>query len=146
LSCEPAVGQLLVVLAPRSHRAVASWRWARARGSAPWLTEGLAGRTEAAILSMEVNLEVAAIARAGSSPPTVTLLVGDVLDLLEGLGCFELNKTGAPPPHPRQRANRSSCNLARHEHRRLTPIVLVGRQVDRRGPQGARSEPLKESS
>lgn len=91
LSCEPAVGQLLAVLAaavPSGGRILEMGTGAGV-GTA-WLTEGLAGRTDAAILSVEVNPQVAAIARASSWPPTVTLLVGDVLELLEGLGRFEL--------------------------------------------------------
>jgi demethylmenaquinone methyltransferase/2-methoxy-6-polyprenyl-1,4-benzoquinol methylase len=91
LSCEPAVGQLLAVLAaavPPGGRILEMGTGAGV-GTA-WLTEGLAGRTDAAIVSVEVNPQVAAIARAGSWPPTVRLLVGDVLELLEGLGGFEL--------------------------------------------------------
>jgi predicted O-methyltransferase YrrM len=91
VSCEPAVGQLLAVVAaavPPGGRILEMGTGAGV-GTA-WLTEGLAGRTDAAILSVEINPKVAAIARADNWPPTVTLLVGDVLDLLEGLGRFEL--------------------------------------------------------
>ena len=91
LSCEPAVGRLLAVLAaavPPGGRILEMGTGAGV-GTA-WLSEGLAGRSDATITSVEVDPAIAAVARAGTWPPAVTLLVGDVLDLLAGLGRFDL--------------------------------------------------------
>jgi demethylmenaquinone methyltransferase/2-methoxy-6-polyprenyl-1,4-benzoquinol methylase len=91
MSCEPAVGRLLGVLAaavPPGGRVLEMGTGAGV-GTA-WLAEGLAGRRDATITSVEVAPATAAVAQAGDWPPTVSLLVGDVLDLLAGLGDFDL--------------------------------------------------------
>jgi hypothetical protein len=108
MSCEPAVGRFLAVLAaavPPGGRVLEMGTGAGV-GTA-WLAEGLAGRRDATITSVEVDSATAAVAQAGDWPPTVTLLVGDVLDLLVGLGGLR--------PDIRRRPGRQVVRLEPHD-------------------------------
>lgn len=91
LSSEDGVGQLLSALAdgvPEGGR-VLELGTGVGVGTA-WLVSGLAGRTDVALVTVESDPRLAALARSGEWPWFVELVEGDVLDVLGGLGAFDL--------------------------------------------------------
>ncbi|MFG1617246.1 O-methyltransferase [Nonomuraea wenchangensis] len=90
-SCDPAVGRLLAVLAagvPERGR-VLELGTGTGVGTA-WLVSGLLPRRDVTVTSVELDPERAALAASGDWPGFVDLRTGDVLELLPGLGAFEL--------------------------------------------------------
>ncbi|QFY13615.1 SAM-dependent methyltransferase [Nonomuraea phyllanthi] len=90
-SCDPAVGRLLAALAahvPQDGR-VLELGTGVGVGLA-WLASGLLPRTDATVTTVESDAERAARTATGDWPPFVRLLTGDALELLPGLGTFDL--------------------------------------------------------
>jgi demethylmenaquinone methyltransferase/2-methoxy-6-polyprenyl-1,4-benzoquinol methylase len=91
LSCEPAVGRLLAVLA--AHLPVGARVLELGTGAGvgtAWLACGLQPRTDVTVTTVENNPRTAAMAAHGDWPEFVDLLVGDALDVLAGTGNFDL--------------------------------------------------------
>jgi demethylmenaquinone methyltransferase/2-methoxy-6-polyprenyl-1,4-benzoquinol methylase len=93
LSSEDPVGELLSVLAgevPEGGR-VLELGTGVGVGTA-WIVAGLAsaGRSDVAVVTVESEPRMAALARDGEWPDCVSLVEGDVLDVLGGLGQFDL--------------------------------------------------------
>lgn len=91
ISSEPPAGPLLAVLAaavPPGGRILEIGTGAGV--GLAWLVEGLGGRTDVEVRSVEQDPRVGAVAAGGDWPENVTLHAGDVLELLGTLGAFEL--------------------------------------------------------
>jgi predicted O-methyltransferase YrrM len=91
LSSEPPAGPLLAVLSaavPPGGRILEIGTGAGV--GLAWLVEGLAGRTDVEVRSVEHDRAVAAATAAADWPENVTLHEGDVLELLGTLGEFDL--------------------------------------------------------
>jgi demethylmenaquinone methyltransferase/2-methoxy-6-polyprenyl-1,4-benzoquinol methylase len=93
LSSEDAVGELLSVLAgevPEGGRVLELGTGAGV-GTA-WIVAGLAaaGRSDVAVVTAESEPRLAELGRAAAWPSFVALVEGDVLDVLGGLGEFDL--------------------------------------------------------
>jgi demethylmenaquinone methyltransferase/2-methoxy-6-polyprenyl-1,4-benzoquinol methylase len=93
LSSDDDVGRLLAVLVggvPEGGRVLELGTGAGV-GTA-WICDGLAsaGRSDVAVVTVEHDPSLAAAARAATWPPFVELVEGDVLDVLGGLGSFDL--------------------------------------------------------
>jgi len=91
LSCEPGVGQFLATLAaavPCGGR-ILEMGTGVGVGTA-WLLHGLGTRGDVELVSIEVDPATAEFAARGAWPPFVSLRVGNVLDLIERLGNFDL--------------------------------------------------------
>ncbi|MEV1167275.1 class I SAM-dependent methyltransferase [Nonomuraea sp. NPDC049784] len=90
-SCDPAVGRLLATLAahvpPRGR--VLELGTGAGVGLA-WLVSGLVPRTDATVTTVEYDGERASQTSSGDWPPFVRFLTGDALELLPGLGTFDL--------------------------------------------------------
>ncbi|MFF1873507.1 O-methyltransferase [Kitasatospora herbaricolor] len=90
-SCERVAGELLAVLAaavPSGGRILELGTGAGV--GLAWITHGLAGRTDATVLSVEQDPDTAALAASAGLPSWVTLTTGDAEALLPGLGRFDL--------------------------------------------------------
>ncbi|MEU4508536.1 class I SAM-dependent methyltransferase [Nonomuraea wenchangensis] len=90
-SCDPDVGRLLAVLAaavPEGGR-VLELGTGTGVGTA-WLVSGLLPRRDATVTSVELDPERAALAASGDWPGFTDFLTGDALELLPGLGAFDL--------------------------------------------------------
>ena len=90
-SCEPGAGRLLAVLAaavPEQGRILEIGTGAGV-GTA-WLVEGLRGRGDAALVSVEIDPHPALLAARSGWPPWVELICSDFLTLVEELGTFDL--------------------------------------------------------
>lgn len=83
MSCDPGVGQLIGVLAAAvpSNGAILELGTGVGVGLA-WTLLGLRGRTDAHVLSVELDSEIAAIAAKRDWPDFVELEVGDALEVL----------------------------------------------------------------
>jgi len=91
LSCEPGVGRFLAALAagvPPGGRVLEIGTGVGV-GTA-WLVHGIDGRQDIELISVELDPATAAIARRGDWPRYVTLRQGNVLDLFDQLGTFDL--------------------------------------------------------
>ncbi|MEV0148017.1 MULTISPECIES: Rid family hydrolase [unclassified Nonomuraea] len=91
-ACEHAVGRLLAVLAARvpEHGRVLEIGTGLGVGTA-WLLSGLAPRTDVTLVTVERDAERIGLAAAGAGwPAFVRPTSGDVLELLDGLGTFDL--------------------------------------------------------
>jgi demethylmenaquinone methyltransferase/2-methoxy-6-polyprenyl-1,4-benzoquinol methylase len=91
LSCDAHAGRLLAVLAaavPTDGR-VLELGTGVGVGLA-WLVSGLGERTDVEVHSVEMDPIAAAMAASADWPSWVTLHTGDALELLPGLGCFDL--------------------------------------------------------
>jgi predicted O-methyltransferase YrrM len=90
LSCEPGVGRLLAALAatvaPRGR--ILEMGTGVGVGTA-WIVSGLDGRSDVQVVSVEIDAPTARLAQTASWPGFVTLQVGNILDLLDGLGRFD---------------------------------------------------------
>jgi demethylmenaquinone methyltransferase/2-methoxy-6-polyprenyl-1,4-benzoquinol methylase len=96
-SCEPDVGQLLMVLAaavPLFGRVLEIGTGAGV-GTA-WLATGLERRPDVEAISIERDVDLVALARSGPWPKRVRLIHGDVFAVLDGLGQFDLVFADAP--------------------------------------------------
>ncbi len=97
MSCDPAVGRLLAVLAaqlPDSARVLELGTGAGV-GTA-WIVSGLLPRTDVTVLTVENDQKTAALAARGDWPPFVELRHGDALDAVERGGPFGLIFADAP--------------------------------------------------
>lgn len=91
LSCEPGVGALLATLAAAVPIGARILEMGTGVGvGTAWLVAGLAGRSDVAVITVELEAHVAAVAAEEAWPSFVTLRTGDVLEVLAGLGAFEL--------------------------------------------------------
>jgi predicted O-methyltransferase YrrM len=97
LSCEPAVGGLLAVLAahlPGGSRILELGTGAGV-GTA-WLVSGLLPRTDVTVTTVEHDPQTAQLAAQGSWPGFTDLRRGDALDVLREGGGFDLIFADAP--------------------------------------------------
>jgi predicted O-methyltransferase YrrM len=91
MSSEDAVGELLAVLAGAVRPGGRILEIGTGAGvGLAWLVEGLAGRTDVEVRSVEHDHAVAAATAGADWPENVTLHEGDVLELLGTLGEFDL--------------------------------------------------------
>jgi predicted O-methyltransferase YrrM len=91
ISSEPPAGPLLAVLSaavPPGGRILEIGTGAGV--GLAWLVEGLAGRTDVEVRSVERDARVGKVAAAGDWPDYVALHEGDVLELIDSLGTFDL--------------------------------------------------------
>ena len=91
LSCDPAVGQLLAVLAaavPRNGR-ILELGTGCGVGLA-WITHGLEGRADVEVVTIESAPEAIAVARSGDWPSFVSIVEGDAVTVLPTVGEFDL--------------------------------------------------------
>lgn len=91
LSCEPEVGRLLATLAasvPPGGRILEMGTGVGAGTS--WIVHGVGARDDVRVISVDLDEQAATIAREATWPSWLTLHVGDVLALLDGLGRFDL--------------------------------------------------------
>ena len=91
ISSEPPAGALLAVLAaavPPGGRILEIGTGAGV--GLAWLVEGLGGRLDVEVRSVERDPWLGEIAAAGDWPENVTLHRGDVLEIIDTLGTFDL--------------------------------------------------------
>jgi predicted O-methyltransferase YrrM len=91
LSCDPAVGGLLAVLAAHlpSESRVLELGTGTGVGTA-WIVSGLLPRTDVTVTTVERDPQTAQLAAQGSWPGFVDLRRGDALDVLHEGGTFDL--------------------------------------------------------
>lgn len=97
MSCDPAVGQLLAVLAahlPAGAR-VAELGTGAGVGTA-WITSGLLQRIDVTVTTIENDPQTAALAARGGWPSFVNLRCGEALALLAEGGTYDLIFADAP--------------------------------------------------
>jgi predicted O-methyltransferase YrrM len=91
LSCEPAVGQLLAVLAAHLPAGARVLELGTGAGvGTAWIACGLLPRTDVTVSTIEKDPQTAALAARGVWPQFVDLRVGDALDLHGEAGAFDL--------------------------------------------------------
>jgi predicted O-methyltransferase YrrM len=91
LSCEPAVGRLLAVLAAQLPAGARVLELGTGAGvGTAWIVSGLLPRTDVTVITAEKDPQTAALAARGDWPPFVDLRVGDALDVLGEGGTFDL--------------------------------------------------------
>ncbi len=91
MSSERPVGQLLAVLAGSVRRGGRILEMGTGVGvGLAWIVEGLTGRTDVEVISIELDPATARLAAAARWPAFVRLLVGDVLSSYDELGRFNL--------------------------------------------------------
>jgi predicted O-methyltransferase YrrM len=91
LSCEPAVGQLLAVLAAHLPAGARVLELGTGAGvGTAWIVCGLLPRTDVTVTSIEKDRQTAALAALGTWPQFVDLRLGDALDMLSETGAFDL--------------------------------------------------------
>jgi len=97
MACEAEVGQLLAVLAAAvlPNGRVLELGTGAGVGTA-WLVEGLVGREDVEVVTIELEASVADVAREGDWPSWVDFRVGDALELLPTVGQFDLVFADAP--------------------------------------------------
>jgi demethylmenaquinone methyltransferase/2-methoxy-6-polyprenyl-1,4-benzoquinol methylase len=97
MSCDPAVGQLLAVLAAHlpAGAKVAELGTGAGVGTA-WIASGLLQRTDVTVTTIENDPETAALAARGDWPSFVNLRCGEVLGMLAEGGQYELIFADAP--------------------------------------------------
>lgn len=97
MSCHPAVGQLLSVLAAHlpAQAKVAELGTGTGVGTA-WITSGLLPRTDVTVTTIENDYQTAALAARGDWPSFVDLRHGEALDLLSEGGTYDLIFADAP--------------------------------------------------
>ena len=91
ISSEPPAGPLLAVLSaavPPGGRILEIGTGAGV--GLAWLVEGLAGRTDVEVRSVEQDAALGEIAAAADWPENVTLHQGDILEIIDSLGTFDL--------------------------------------------------------
>ncbi|MFI6071349.1 O-methyltransferase [Actinoplanes sp. NPDC051343] len=91
ISSEPPAGPLLAVLAAAVPPGGRILEIGTGTGvGLAWLVEGLGGRTDVEVRSVEHDPRLGRLAAEADWPENVTLHEGDVLDLLDTLGTFDL--------------------------------------------------------
>lgn len=91
LSCEPAVGRLLAVLAGHLPAGARVLELGTGTGvGTAWLVSGLLPRTDVTVTTVEIDTATAAVAARGDWPEFTDLRVGDALGLLDGPGGYDL--------------------------------------------------------
>ncbi len=96
-SCDDRVGNLLAVLAasvPAGGRILELGTGAGV-GTA-WIVHGVAGRADVKVVTAEVDPALSAGARSAPWPSYVRFVVGDAVEMLPSLGCFDLIFADAP--------------------------------------------------
>ena len=97
MSCHPAVGRLLAVLAAHLPEGARVLELGTGTGvGTAWLVSGLLPRTDVSVTSVEKDPGTAAIAAGGYWPPFVALRCDDALDVLAEGGAFDLIFADAP--------------------------------------------------
>jgi predicted O-methyltransferase YrrM len=91
MSCDPAVGRLLSVLAATvpSNGRVLELGTGCGVGLA-WIVDGLSGRADVEVISIECDDATVAVARGCDWPSSVSIVPGDAVALLPDLGGFDL--------------------------------------------------------
>ena len=91
LSCEPAVGQLLAVLAAHLPAGAHVLELGTGAGvGTAWIACGLLPRTDVTVTTIEKDPQMAALAARGGWPQFVDLRVGDALEVLGETRAFDL--------------------------------------------------------
>ena len=91
LSCDPAVGQLLAVLAAHLPAGARVLELGTGAGvGTAWITSGLLPRTDVTVTTIEKDPQTAALAAVGGLPPFVDLRAGDALEVLGEAQAFDL--------------------------------------------------------
>jgi demethylmenaquinone methyltransferase/2-methoxy-6-polyprenyl-1,4-benzoquinol methylase len=97
LSCDPAVGRLLAVLAAHMPAGARVLELGTGAGvGTAWIVSGLWPRTDVAVTTVEVDPQTAALAASGDWPAYVDLRRGDALQVLAEAGPFDLIFADAP--------------------------------------------------
>lgn len=97
MSCDPAVGRLLAVLAAHlpARAKVAELGTGVGVGTA-WITSGLLPRTDVTVTTVESDHQTAALAARGDWPSFVSLRHGEALGVLAEGGTYDLIFADAP--------------------------------------------------
>jgi predicted O-methyltransferase YrrM len=97
MSCNPAVGRLLAVLAAHlpARAKVAELGTGAGVGTA-WITSGLLPRTDVTVTTIENDPQTAAVAARGDWPSFVSLRYGEALGMLAEGGMYDLIFADAP--------------------------------------------------
>jgi predicted O-methyltransferase YrrM len=91
MSCDPDTGRLLAVLAaavPANGR-VLELGTGTGVGTA-WIIDGLRGRDDVEVVTVEIDAATAALAAQQAWPPWVRLLTGDAIEVIHSAGRFDL--------------------------------------------------------
>ena len=97
MSCDPAVGRLLAVLAAHLPDGARMLELGTGTGAGTaWIVSGLAARTDVTVISVEKDPGTAELAADGDWPSFVDLRRGDALAVLAGSGTFDLLFADAP--------------------------------------------------
>lgn len=96
-SCEPAVGQLLAVLAAHLPAGARVLEFGTGAGvGTAWIASGLLPRDDVTVITVEKDPQTAALAARGAWPQFVDLRVGEALGVLGEAGAFDLIFADAP--------------------------------------------------
>jgi predicted O-methyltransferase YrrM len=97
LSCDPAVGRLLAVLAGHLPAGARVLELGTGTGvGTAWIASGLLPRADVAVITVEKDPETAALAAQGDWPGFVELRCADALVVLGNAGRFDLIFADAP--------------------------------------------------
>jgi predicted O-methyltransferase YrrM len=97
MSCDPAVGRLLAVLAAHLPEGARVLELGTGAGvGTAWIVSGLLPRTDVTLTSVEKDPGTAAVAAGGDWPSFVELRRGDALEVLAEGGAFDLIFADAP--------------------------------------------------
>jgi demethylmenaquinone methyltransferase/2-methoxy-6-polyprenyl-1,4-benzoquinol methylase len=97
MSCDPAVGRLLAVLAAHLPEGAGVLELGTGTGvGTAWIVSGLLPRTDVTVTSVEKDPEIAAVAASGYWPPFVSLRRDDALEVLTEGEAFDLIFADAP--------------------------------------------------